>query len=320
MKGPADMLASQMPPVTVLICTRDRGDSIVATIRSVLACIYPDLSLVIIDQSDDQHTARAISACRADPRLRYISTGVRGKSRAVNVGLAFVRTEIVLLTDDDCEVPPSWVHEMVQPFLRHPQVGVVFCDVAAGPHDQRAGFIPVSLSSRSVLVEDLARWQTCDGVNIGIGAGMAIRRSAAIAIGGFSLLFGPGSPFRSGDDLEFALHALAAGYQIYRTNRAAVIHHGFRTYAQGRQLVYRNLFGIGGIYGQLLRRRPLIALRYYAAVFASVVIVPALTDIAHRQLPRKLGRAFWLLYGFAEGLCTAPPPPAQGLSGVPATQ
>lgn len=310
------MPPSQTPAVTILVCTRDRGESVAVTIRSIFACAYPSFTLLIVDQSSDTRTELAIAAFRNDPRLRYIRTGTQGLSMALNIGLAFSSTDIVVMTDDDCEVPPNWISEMVAPFLRYPRVGLVFCDVVAGPHDPQAGFIPVSLSTRTLLIEDLAHWQTCDGVNIGIGAGMAVRRSAVETIGGFDPLFGSGSYFRSGNDVDITLNALATGLQVYRTNRVGVTHYGFRTYKQGRQLVYRNLFGLGGTYGQLLRRGHWIVLRYYAAIFANVVIIPALNDLAHRQPPRKLGRAFWLIRGLIEGLRVPPLPRTGGFLGL----
>ncbi|MEI7769922.1 MAG: glycosyltransferase [Chloroflexales bacterium] len=293
--------------MTVLVCTRDRGDSIVITIRSILACAYPRFTLVIVDQSSDLCTEQAISAFCGDPRLRYIHTSARGKSHAENIGLAFTAADIVLLTDDDCEVPPNWINAMVEPFLRYPRVGMVFCNVIAAPHDSYLGGIPVNINPRSLLITDLAHWQTSDGVNIGIGAGMAVRRATAEAISGFSPLFGPGSRFRSGDDTDFTLRALAAGYQIYRTNTAEVIHHGFRTYEEWRRLIRNNAFGLGGVNGQLLRLGHWFALRNYVAIFSTVVIKPALHEVIHLRPPHMLGRAIWLIRGMAEGLCLSPP-------------
>ncbi len=318
-KEPSPRVHQEMPAITVLICTCNRGDSVRATISSVLANTYAKFKLLIIDQSSDQRTAHAVAQFCGDRHLRYIHTNTCGKSWAINIGLSLTTTEIVIMTDDDCEVPPDWIAKMVAPFLYHPQVGIVFCNVAAGPHDSLTGFVPISRRSHPLLIEDLAHWQTCDGVNIGIGAGMAIRRSAAKAIGGFDIRFGPGAHFHSAEDLDFSLHTLAAGYQIYRTTVVDVIHYGFRTYAEGRQLTHRSLFGIGAVYGQLLRRGYWICLRYYAAVFNAVVIMPALRDLAHVRPPRKLGRAMWLLRGLIEGLCVRPVSRTQGLIGIPKT-
>jgi GT2 family glycosyltransferase len=298
------------PPVAVLICTRNRGDSIAATIASVLANPYPDFELIIVDQSGDDRTAAAVGRFRADPRLRYLHTSSRGLARARNLGLALIRHDLVLLTDDDCEVPANWIAEMVAPFLRHPQVGIVFCDVVAGPHDRSLGFVPVNQNPRAQLIAGLARWRTSDGVNIGIGAGMAIRRSAAAQIAGFDPLFGSGSHFRSGDDLDFTMRLLAAGRQIYRTDRAAVVHHGFRTYDEGRRLIRSNMFSVGAIYGRMLRRGHWHALRHYFGVLAAMVILPAVRDLARLRRPPVLGRAIWLCRGLIDGLRLPPGPAA----------
>jgi glycosyltransferase involved in cell wall biosynthesis len=291
--------------VTVLICTRNRGDAILTQIKGVLANSYADFDLLIVDQSTDSQTARAIGTLESDPRLRYIHTDTQGLSTARNIGLAFSHNDLVLMTDDDCEVPPNWIAEMVAPFLCHPRVGVVFCDVIAGPHDPQAGFIPNSLSARPLLIEDLAHWQTCDGVNLGIGAGMAIRRSAAEAINGFDTRFGPGGQFCNSDDLDFALRSSAANYQICRINHVSVTHHGFRTFEEGRRLMHKSMFSTGAVYGRLIRRGHWQGLLYYAMVVINMVLTPAVIDLLQGRRPPVLGRAIWLARGLIEGLLIA---------------
>jgi glycosyltransferase involved in cell wall biosynthesis len=295
-------LTTNQPCVTVLICTRNRGDLILATIRSVQANTYANFTLLIVDQSTDARTASVIESLPHDPHLRYISTHTRGLSIARNIGLALSHSDLVIMTDDDCEVPPDWIAQMVAPFLGHPRVGIVFCNVAAGPHDNGAGFIPISLSPRSLIIEDLARWQTCDGVNIGIGAGMAIRRSAAETVGGFDLLFGPGGPFRNGDDLDFTLRSLAANHQIARINHVSVVHHGFRTFQENRALMRGAMYSAGAAYGRLLRQGQWRAIPYFIAMFIAMVITPIPESLRRLRVPRVFGRAIWLVRGLVEGL------------------
>lgn len=290
------------PQVTVLICTRNRDDLIQATIRSVLANTYPDFDLLIVDQSNEMRTTHAVSQFRDDPRLRYVSSNTSGLSRARNIGLSLITTDLVIMTDDDCEVPPNWIVEMVTPFQRHPQVGIVFCDVVAGPYDHEAGFIPVSLSSRALLIEDLAHWQTCDGVTIGIGAGMAVRRSTAEAIGGFEPLFGSGTRFHSGEDLDFTLRALIGGHQVYRLNHVSVVHHGFRTMQETRALIHQSMFSIGAIYGRLIRSGQWLATRNLIAIVSSLIVLPIIKSVRQRRIPPVLRRAIWLIRGLIEGL------------------
>ncbi|EFO80821.1 glycosyl transferase family protein [Oscillochloris trichoides DG-6] len=294
--------------MTVLICTRNRGAAIRATIRSVLENTYVHFSVLIIDQSNELSTASAVAEFCGDSRLRYVHTATQGLSRARNIGLAFCQSDLVLMTDDDCEVPPNWIAEMVSPFLRYPHLGMAFCDVTAGPHDPHTGYVPISISPQAYLIEDLTDWQTCDGVNVGIGAGLAIRRSVAEAIGGFDVRFGPGGYFRNGDDLDISLRILIAGYSIYRLNQVAVIHHGFRTFAENRILMRNSMFSVGAAYARLLGSGHWQALRPYMAMVNAMVLVPIVENLRHRRLPPVLGRILWLMRGTLEGAWLAMQP------------
>jgi glycosyltransferase involved in cell wall biosynthesis len=308
----AELADADLPLVTVVICTRNRGEAIRVTIRSVLANTYTNFDLLIVDQSSELSTAHTVAEFCGDSRLRYIHTATQGLSIARNIGLAFCHSDLVLMTDDDCEVPPNWIAEMVAPFLRYPQLGVVFCDVVAGPYDRQAGFIPVSESSWAMLIDDLAHWQTCDEVNIGIGAGMAIKRSVAEVICGFDPLFGPGSYFRNGDDLDFTLRTLVADYQIARINHVGVIHYGFRTLQENRVLMRSAMYGAGAAYGSLLRQGQWLAIPYYASVFVAMVIKPLIESLRQRRVPLVFGRVVWLVRGLVEGLFIAAPSSTQG--------
>ncbi len=291
--------------VTVLICTRNRGAAIRATIRSVLENTYLHFNVLIIDQSNELSTASTVAEFGRDSRLRYVHTATHGLSIARNIGLAFSHSDLVLMTDDDCVVPPNWIAAMVAPFLRYPHLGMAFCDVIAGPHDPHTGYIPISISPQVYLIEDLSDWQTCDGVNVGIGAGLAIRRSVAEAVGGFDVRFGPGAHFRNGDDLDSALRVLVAGYPIYRLNQVAVIHHGFRTFAENRILMRNSMFSVGAAYGRLICSGHWQALRLYMAMVNAMVLVPIVENLCHLRKPPVLGRILWLMRGTMEGALLA---------------
>jgi GT2 family glycosyltransferase len=123
-------------------------------------------------------------------------------------------------------------------------VAVAFCRVEPGPHDPELGFIPDHLVDRPVLVRSLLSKSRARG----IGAGMAVRRDVAVALGGFDQALGPGGPLRSGEDRDLAARALLRGWWLFQTPDAIVIHHGFRTWAEGRSLARRDWYGIGAAY------------------------------------------------------------------------
>ena len=303
--APDQRLASlnpALPPVTVLVCTRNRIASLTNTIRSITACTYPNITLIIVDQSDDQRISTTLATLQQRPALHYVSTSTRGLSQALNLGLALVNTELVMITDDDCEVPPNWIAEMVAPFLRYPRVGLVFCDVVAEPHDPALGSVPTNVAARSMLIKNLAHWQSTDGVNLGIGAGMALRLAAARQLKGFDPCLGSGAHFRSGNDLDLALRMLIGGYQIYRTNGVSVLHHGFRTHGERRRLIRNNMFGIGAVCGKLIKCGNWRIIGYYLAIVHALVVVPTVTNLLACRKPPVLGRIVGLAEGLGAGL------------------
>src|SRR5215213_2774185 len=168
------MTTEPSPAITALICTRNRGASLVPTVSSILASEHTSFELLVIDQSTNDETANALAPTLSDPRLRYVRTPTQGLGVAHNIGLASARSEIIAITDDDCEVPSNWLTTMATPFQREPRVALVFCNVDAVEHDRSAGFIPAFHFARDVLLTS-----TRDGLG-GIGAGFAIRRRAAI--------------------------------------------------------------------------------------------------------------------------------------------
>ncbi|MCS6775429.1 MAG: glycosyltransferase family A protein, partial [Chloroherpetonaceae bacterium] len=126
-EGAVPAPASENPlTVSVLICTSGRGASAVETIQSILRSTGPFCELLVIDQSADDRTEKALRSFLTDTRLRYIRTATRGKGIALNIGLEAAQGEVLAITDDDCTVDADWPRGLVEVFERYPQVAVVY--------------------------------------------------------------------------------------------------------------------------------------------------------------------------------------------------
>ena len=257
------VLRNAAMPVSVLLCTAGRGDSLTTTIASLLAAegISRLDELLIIDQSADDRTARAVADFAGDARLRYVRTTTRGKGFALNIGLGMARNEIIAITDDDVDVAPDWLAGHLEAFQRYPRVAVTYGQVIAVPFDETAGFIP-----DYVLEEDRHVTSLSGKVKArGIGANTALRRDVVRSLGGFDVQFGPGGPFPSCDDADMTFRALINGHEIYETRQSRVYHRGFRSWEQGKAFSRGSWFAIGaacakplrcGYWGSAARRRP----------------------------------------------------------------
>lgn len=286
------------PLVSAVVCTRNRGDRVVATLESILANDYPCFEVILVDQSSEPDTEAAVSKFFRDPRFRYKHTATKGAGHARNIGLAAAKGEFVLYTDDDCIVPENWISTISTVFLQHERVAVVFCNVKAAPHDSELGFIPTYDRRDEKLVKNLIDKCTARG----IGAGMALRKNAARQIGGFDVCLGPGSIFQACEEGDIAVRLLLQGWQIYETNRVAIVHEGFRTWQEGKELTRRNWFGIGAAYVKPLRcgRIDFAVVALYEAFW--VGLLQPLALIFQFKRPSGLKKFFYFWEGFFRGL------------------
>jgi len=183
---------SGQPLISVLIAARNEEKHLPACLGSLLRSPYPADRfeiIVIDDRSTDGTRELAENFARQYPQVRVIALRQRlenmsGKASALCQGLAHARGEIILMTDADCEAPPSWIPQMAGYFT--PEVGLA------------GGF--TLLSSRDKKSSLFARLQTLDWMYLlAVGAGanglgkplsiignnFAFRRAAYDAVGGY---------------------------------------------------------------------------------------------------------------------------------------
>lgn len=284
---------------SVVVCTGGRVDLLELTLRSIQATDSEDhpVELVVVDQSPS-HQAAEVADLTNKAGGRYLRSKSIGNGAARNEGWNAANGNILLYTDDDCEVPPDWIRSMIDEF-REPGVGMVFCQVTAGPHDPSAGYIPTYTRSDSVTLTTLRHKTRARG----IGAGLAVKRELLERLEGFDEMLGPGAPYYACVDGDLTVRALIDGWFVRETDRTAVVHHGFRTWGQGRLHVGRASFGIGAAYSKPLKACKLGILPVLATEFWLTLRRP-LIDLVHGRRPHGLAQPWHMLRGLSRGLLT----------------
>ncbi len=239
-----------LPAVSVVICTRNRGEQVQAAIETVLANQHPSFELIVVDQSTNDDTEQAIQSFIEDPRFTYIRSNTTGQGISRNIGLQCAKADIVAFTDDDCAVSPRWLNAVEDVFGKYPQVSVVFCSVESGPYDRSKGSIPIRHYARDKIYRSVIQYFN----TAGMGAGMSVRKSAILKWGGFDETLGPGALFRSADDIDVAWRALLKREWVYELASEAVIHHGFRNWVEYKELTKRDFYSIGAVHAKLAKR------------------------------------------------------------------
>ncbi|HEX6241364.1 MAG TPA: glycosyltransferase, partial [Polyangiales bacterium] len=285
--------------VTALICTRNRPAQIANAVRSLLDGAG-DIELIVVDQSPGDATGEALAPFRDDPRFVYHHTSSTGKGRGLNEGLVMARGACIVLTDDDCAVPPGWAKDMARILYSQPQVGILFCNVVPVPHDRKAGYVPVHERTNSRLLKSVDSLR--DG--LGLGAGMAIRKEVAMGLGGFDEAFGPGARFPSADEWDMCIRALLSGWHVYETPELSIVHDGFRSFAEGRQHSRRDWTALGAVCAKPLRAGHLRAAIVPMVFFPVRALWPPIEDLLQLRMPRSVGRISAFIGGFIDGVRT----------------
>lgn len=86
---------------TVIVPTRERADTLVHCLRTLVAQEYPDLEIIVSDNFSQDGT-RAVAASFSDPRIRYVNTGKRvSMSHNWEFALGHVKEGWVMFLGDD---------------------------------------------------------------------------------------------------------------------------------------------------------------------------------------------------------------------------
>ena len=242
--------------VTVAICTRGRGALIRSTLLSILSGEVLPAEISVVDQSDDDSTADAVTAIsRSEPRVRLFRTATRRVSHARNVALREARGEVIAFTDDDVVVAADWLRIVAAEFDAYPDLALLFGTVLPPEtYDWRTEFIPYSCVPTARPV----RWHDSATLSV-MGANISLRRCLCRVIGEFDIALGAGAAVSTGEDWEYALRPLcrrAIPVRVYTVDSARVVHHaGARRGKDYQRFVHQtNGMGQGMLWAHLLRR------------------------------------------------------------------
>jgi glycosyltransferase involved in cell wall biosynthesis len=229
-------------------------------LRSVLNLEHRNLRVLVIDQSDDDATSRAVEALAGrDPRLQIVRTVTVGVSHARNLAARHATTDVIAYVDDDCLVGPGWLGAILAEF-KDPDVVAVFGRVVPPGFKTRRG-TEVAFKPSTERVEYRRRvppWY------VGHGANMAIRRSSLQTVGGADPLLGAGGLFRAAEDLDLAYRLLAAGGRLVYTGHAVTYHKEWRDWKSRRMTERGYGIGAGAAFMKYVRCGDVYGIRLFA--------------------------------------------------------
>ncbi len=182
---PVDAVSADPPPrwptVSLVVPARDEGLHVEAALRSKLACGYPSLEVVAVDDRSRDDTGAILDRlAAADPRvtvvhLTSLPEGWLGKLHAMSQGAARATGEWILFSDADVHVEPGALERIVA-WAEAERVDMVAVFPRMRPATTAVDAALSSMLRVLALAGRLWRANRDDGVGLGVGAFNLVRR------------------------------------------------------------------------------------------------------------------------------------------------
>ncbi len=217
-----------LPPISVVICTRDRTDLLKGALEAILAVDYPDREIIIIDNAPSNNSTAEFVAGLP---VRYVKEERPGLDWARNRGIAEASHEIIAFTDDDVRPDRGWLRGIAAGFV-DPEIMAVSGLVAPAELETEAqiqyefgyGGMLQYLHCFKVDGSNLTAQKLLWASAYGVGANMAFRREVFQDVGNFDPALDVGTPTRGAGDIEMFHRILAKGYSTFYEPTAFVWH------------------------------------------------------------------------------------------------
>jgi len=262
-----------VPAISVVVISRDRRDSLLATLGR-LRELPERPPILVVDNGSGDGTPEAVRA--HFPAVRLIEARRNLGSAGRTLGVRAARTPYVAFADDDSWWAPGALTAAVDLFAASPRLALLAGRVLVGPAER---LDPVCAA---MAASPLGRAPDLPGPSVlgFLACGAVVRRSAYLEVGGFHDRFGVG-----GEEELLAIDLVRRGHGLSYVDAVVAHHHPSpaRDPAGRRRTQVRNV-----LWTAWLRRPAGTVARGVATLFPQLATDPAagagLVDAA-RGLP-----------------------------------
>lgn len=204
----------------LIVATVARTEDLEALLGSLAGQTHSDFRVVVVDQNSDDRVERLLALHPGLDALHLRSA--RGLSRARNRALVALRTEleafradVVGFPDDDCLYAPDLLERVAHRFATDSTL-----DGLSGRPRAADGRVVGRWPSSRVAVIPENVWRTANSHTI------FLRRPLVERVGAFdeALGLGSGTPWSSGEEIDYVVRALGLGARIEYDPTLEIIH------------------------------------------------------------------------------------------------
>ena len=183
--------------ISIIMPTRNRAHLLRQALDSCLNQTHTNIELIVVNDASSDATAEILKEYSSDTRLLTITNSSNvGLPRALNIGFAASRGDLLTWTSDDNYFAPHALERLHREFLRCPERELIYSDFSAV--DEHGNSSPRTMDEPDYVIE-----KNC------VGACFLYRRSVHERVGPYdaSLLLA--------EDYDFFLRAYLAGCKMF---------------------------------------------------------------------------------------------------------
>lgn len=191
---------------SLVVATVDRTTELQRFLAALAVQLYRDFELIVVDQNLDDRLAPVLAPY--DGRFAIIHLhSTRGLSRARNVGLQRISGDVVAFPDDDCWYPQEMLVRVARLWETHADLGGL-TGRSVDIQGETSGDARFDRASGLVSMANV--WKRACSYT------MFLQRCVIETIGDFdeTLGLGAGTLWEGGEDIDYPLRAIQAGFKI----------------------------------------------------------------------------------------------------------
>jgi GT2 family glycosyltransferase len=220
------------PQFSVIVCSLN-GERVLPTCLGSLARLAPEPTHEVVIVNNGSTDATPLLVERDFPAFRLVSAPRNlGFGGGNNLGLRAARGRVLILLNDDTEVPPDWLARLAPAFERDPRVGAVGCKLLYPDRktiQHAGGVIHANGATNHLGYGEPDQGQYDRGYECAYvtGAALALRRKALEEVGLLDPAFWP----IYFEEVDLQRRMARAGWKIWQEGTAWLVH--FESQSQG---------------------------------------------------------------------------------------
>jgi len=298
------MSSESYPRVALIILNWNGREDVLNCVSTLPRLTYPNYFATVVDNASTDGSVEALRERFPEQRVLVMEKNLGfcgGNNRGIRDALE-LGAEYVLLVNNDTEMHPELMTELVRVATTDPQIAVVGAknlrmenptEVWGAYGELDYGKEPVRVAGQGQ--PDGPAYRIVRDADWVIGNGFLMSRAAIEAVGVFDEGF-----FGYHEDVDWCERARKGGFRIVFNGAAIIYHRGFGAAHPGRPIPFPVLYFLGRNAIFFARKHGSLWQRTrYCALFLAEVTRLLVRGVIRRE---SLNPYLWLLRGFADGV------------------